>query len=569
MAKYDLVLIHPPNIYDFREKFVLYGPISDVIPSTPVFETYPLGFITLANYLDKEGYNVVISNLAMKMLKNKNFDLERYLRKLDANVYGLDLHWLVHAHGALETAKIIKKNHPDRKVLFGGLTSTYYHREIMENFGQVDFVIRGDTAEEPLKSLLEKLERNKPLKDVPNLTWRGEDGKVRVNPQTFIPEDIDKYVMDYRVLFKSIFKQKDLTSHLPYQNWFEKPLTAVFTVKGCFFNCVTCGGSCFAYKRFYGRVKPVFKSADTLLEEIKIIGEYSNIPIFIVGDIRLGGKKRLDKFLKGLKEEGIENPLIYELFYPGTRKFLAELAKSTPVGLEISPESHDEKIRFKQGRKYTTKPLEKSIKEALKLGFLKVDVFFMIGLPMQNRGSVIENIGYIEKLIRENKGDQRFHPFIAPLAPFLDPGSLAFEKPAVYGYKVLRETLRQHVESMEMPSWKYFLNYETKWMTRDQIVDLTYESAYLLNKLKEKHGLIDEDEAHKIEGKIQLTYSVMRKIDELVQLGGINHVKLIKLKAKVENNDSEILCPKEELWPTYKANITLKIMKRISRVLRL
>ena len=44
---------------------------------------------------------------------------------------------------------------------------------------------------------------------------------------------------------------------------------------------------------------------------------------------------------------------------------------------------------------------------------------------------------------------------------------------------------------------------------------------------------------------------------------------MIKLKVKVENNDSEILCPKEELWPNYKANITLKIMKRISRILRL
>jgi hypothetical protein len=44
----DLVLIHPPSVFDFRERTIFYGPISDVIPSSPVFEMYPIGFLTLA-----------------------------------------------------------------------------------------------------------------------------------------------------------------------------------------------------------------------------------------------------------------------------------------------------------------------------------------------------------------------------------------------------------------------------------------------------------------------------------------------------------------------------------------
>ena len=70
----DLVLIHAPSVFDFRDRSTLYGPISDVIPSTPVFEMYPVGFATLSHYLDNLGYEVRILNLAVKMLRSRNFD---------------------------------------------------------------------------------------------------------------------------------------------------------------------------------------------------------------------------------------------------------------------------------------------------------------------------------------------------------------------------------------------------------------------------------------------------------------------------------------------------------------
>jgi len=31
----------------------LYGPVSDLVPSTPVFEMYPMGFTSLSEYLEK------------------------------------------------------------------------------------------------------------------------------------------------------------------------------------------------------------------------------------------------------------------------------------------------------------------------------------------------------------------------------------------------------------------------------------------------------------------------------------------------------------------------------------
>jgi len=46
MSRTDLILLHAPSVYDFRKKAILYGPVSDQIPSSPVFEMYPIGFVS-------------------------------------------------------------------------------------------------------------------------------------------------------------------------------------------------------------------------------------------------------------------------------------------------------------------------------------------------------------------------------------------------------------------------------------------------------------------------------------------------------------------------------------------
>ena len=98
MATLDLILLHPPTIYDFRKRIGIHGPISDVVPSTPVFEMYPIGFTTLAEYLERDGFRVRIVNLAVLMMRDREFDVEAFLAKLTPKAFGIDLHWLPHAH---------------------------------------------------------------------------------------------------------------------------------------------------------------------------------------------------------------------------------------------------------------------------------------------------------------------------------------------------------------------------------------------------------------------------------------------------------------------------------------
>jgi radical SAM superfamily enzyme YgiQ (UPF0313 family) len=121
VSRVDLVLLHAPSVYDFRQKAILYGPVSDLIPSSPVFEMYPLGFLTMTSYLEERGLEVRIVNLALRMMNDRSFDVPAFLAKLNPRAFGIDLHWLPHAHGSLEVAKLIREIHPHTPIIFGGL----------------------------------------------------------------------------------------------------------------------------------------------------------------------------------------------------------------------------------------------------------------------------------------------------------------------------------------------------------------------------------------------------------------------------------------------------------------
>jgi len=119
----DLIFLHPPSIYDFRGKDVFLGPIADAVPSTGEFEMYPVGLTSIAAFLEKNHYNVQIVNLAHRMMQRPGFNVERYISRQEATVFGIDLHWLPHAQGALAIAEMVKRLHPRSYVLFGGLSA--------------------------------------------------------------------------------------------------------------------------------------------------------------------------------------------------------------------------------------------------------------------------------------------------------------------------------------------------------------------------------------------------------------------------------------------------------------
>lgn len=552
MPHTDLVLLHAPSVYDFRERSIMFGPVSDLVPSTPIFEMYPIGFTTLAEYMERRGLNVRIVNLAMHMLAKPRFDVEAAIRSMRPVAFGIDLHWLPHAHGAIEIARICKRLHPDIPVVMGGLSASYFHEELVR-YDCVDYVVRGDSTEEPFTQLIYALRRGGSVAGIPNLTYKTRDGSVVVNELSWVPDTFDHVKLDYSFSMRSVIRDRDFTSALPFRGWLGYPVTASLVCRGCTKQCPTCGGSAYAFARHFGRTKPAFRDPERLVADIKHVAKHIPGPVFVLNDFQQAGPDYVEAFIKGLRRIDFKNPIGFEFFTPPSEEFCAFLGENlNDWSMEVSCESHDDAVRAAFGKHYTFEEVAQSIKHAFKHGCSRFDLYFMTGIPTQTAQSVLDTVPVVRDLYESVGNDPRLLAFISPMAPFLDPGSMVFDNPEAYGYRLRARTLEEHRQLLLQPSWKHILNYEPDGMTRDELVESTYEAALGFNRIKGEVGILDRSTAIATEMRIREARAAMRRIDEIVETsdGEERERRLVALKHEIDQLNENTVCVKSELqWP--------------------
>jgi B12-binding domain/radical SAM domain protein len=547
-----LLLLHAPSVYDFRSRAILYGPVSDMVPSSTVFEMYPLGFLTIANYLRERGIDVRIVNLALRMMHDRHFDVPRFLASARPRAIGIDLHWLVHAHGALEVARICKECHPEVPVIMGGLSATYYHEELIRS-PHVDFVLRGDSTEPPLHELLVALREGGDLGAIPNLTWK-RAGTVHVNAHTFVPASLDYVDARPATVADMVLRHHDLESTLPLDDWRHDPIGAVLAVKGCRYDCSTCGASRTACGRLMQRSGPVFRSPERLAADVTELATFSRAPIYVVGDVLQAGVAAAHEFVERVQRARIRNEIVFEFLDLPPAEFLVDVGRRIRRwSLELSPESHDPMLRNALDGEacYGNAELEETLRVALANGCRRADLFFMIGLPRQTRESVQATVDYCEHLFRTF--DTRLACFISPMGPFLDPGSRIFESPGRYGYRLFARTLEEHRQLLVQPSWEHILNYETAWMTRRELVDATYDAAEHLNELKVRFARIPKRVGRRVAQRIRAARELRARLDAVAMTHGAAPPP--DLAGEIRRYSESTVCDKGELfWPRHLVN---------------
>jgi len=479
----DVILIHPPAIYDFRQNPIFYGPIAlTVSESTGQFIIPPVGMLSIADYLDRNGYNVLVDNIGERMLNSESFDPEKHVGGLSARVYAIGLHWCVHSQGAIEIAKLCKKLHPEAIVVLGGLTSTVFHEEIIRKYEFVDAVIRGE-AEKPFLSLMKALEKYNKLEGVPNLTYRDSGGGIRSEPLMEPSVDLDEFEFTRLDLLEP--KGSIFTPGLP-------PHWSISVCRGCLHNCVGCGGSAYSYRTYLGRNKPAFRSPEKIADDIRKLSEQGVQRVFLFQDPRMGGKEYWSRLLATLQKEKLRLlQLTMELFGPANEEYIRGLSKiGVPVVLTISPESCVGSVRKAHGRHYSNEELFRTIKICQKY-HIPIGIFSMIALPNDTRQTIRETWQVWEQLCLMNlkgKGQSPVHFAFGPMI-LLDPGSHGFDFPASHGYRLVFKSLEDYIDGMSLPSWHQWISYETKSLDRDSITKLIIDSVEHSIDLEEKYGL--------------------------------------------------------------------------------
>jgi len=467
----------------------------------------------MADLLDKRGYHVKIVNIGEKMLDDSSFSVEDYVKGVDSDVFCIDLHWAVHSQGAIEIARLCKYFHPNSEILLGGLTATRFDKEILSKYPFVDAIVKGE-GEDSLAELMD----SKDFSKVPNLTYRKKDGIVRSNNYDKPVENLDQYS------FARIDLVEPTTRVLTIDAGFEKlKAWALPICRGCTLNCATCGGSAYSYENLMKREKPAFRNPKKIVEDFQLLDEQGINSIFLFQDARIGGEEYCLNIIKELHKEKwskIEH-VTMELFYPVSNSFLKQLRRFRPaddIGLTISPESGDEKVREAQGRRYSHESLVKTAASSLNQN-ISIAIFFMLGLGSETHQTLEQTWRVWEELIGLNRCNKEslvavdFGPML-----ILDPGSLAFDSPWKHGYNLLFKNFEDHYNGMSLPSWKQWINYETVNLTKLDLIELTFKSSEKIIQLKQKYGYSSSSDASSEMFKISLDRIILKDIDQIFVL---------------------------------------------------
>jgi clorobiocin biosynthesis protein CloN6 len=379
----------------------------------------PVGLPALVNVLQEAGIRVQGLVFPLEKQRSPAFSLKEWLRRHPAaRVILIDLHWYEHCYGAVETALACKEVLPSAWTVLGGLTATGFAREILEQFPQVDFIVRGD-AEKPLLELVQLLLSDPPLPDlpaslqaIPNLSYRAIAGaessgavssEVVENPlaYTAATDDLDRldfinldfleHSQDYLV-HEYIVTDLDKARRALETDPFKGRWTT--TARGCKFHCSYCGGSKESHKLLAGRNGIIARSPEKVVEDLVRLKAQGVHQASLSYDIEVIGEDYWRAFFSGLRASGVRIGVYNEFFQMPSRAFVEDYVRSVDMAhscVALSPLSGNERVRRLNGKHYSNDQLFEML-ELLARYKSYIFVYFSMNLPGEDSRTFEETL---------------------------------------------------------------------------------------------------------------------------------------------------------------------------------
>jgi radical SAM superfamily enzyme YgiQ (UPF0313 family) len=203
----------------------------------------------------------------------------------------------------------------------------------------------------------------------------------------------------------------------------------------------------------------------------------------------------------------------------------------------MSPESGVDDVRQAHGRPYTNNEIRSTAAFCRKLG-LRLTFFFMVGLAGETYDTMEQTARLWEEFYALSHSEEE--PTLGPKGAIrhavgsmilLDPGSLAFDYPETYGYKLHFRNLRDYITGMLKPSWDQWISYETKNLSRTDIASLTLHALTETVRVREKFGVYrTQEQAAEQYFLVRLEQKVLQEVDKAMKLDDV-HERELRLRS--------------------------------------
>lgn len=261
----------------------------------------------------------------------------------------------------LEAARILKKNHPEVLIIFGGCGVQGVLTEVLSRFEFIDFAFHGE-SDNSLPEFVKAWEAGENWHDIPGLAYRN-DSNVVVNAAPPRIQDLDNLPMPAYDLL-------DITKY-------NAPISLMAT-RGCPFHCAYCDGGAFR------GTKPVARSAQSIIDEIlTLASRYSRTKFSFVDDTFTAPPQKAEDFCRLYLERGCDFEWGALVRLDTISEPLMDLmAEARCHALYFGIESGSEKVLKTIGKRFRLSNVEHILSEAKKR-FSFVITSFIWGFPFE------------------------------------------------------------------------------------------------------------------------------------------------------------------------------------------
>jgi radical SAM superfamily enzyme YgiQ (UPF0313 family) len=368
MKKIDAILINPCL---FKKESNIWKKIDSCFPS--------LGLASIAAYVREKGFKVRIIDAPAYRLSVEAF--EDYLKKNFNNYEPRYIGFTATTpsiKNAYAMAKIAKKIYPQAKIVFGGVHSTVLPKEVIGQL-EIDIVVKGE-GEITFYEILS----DRRLSDIDGIVYQDEH-QIIFNKQRQRIDNLDS-------LSFPAYDLLPMDKYYPALGAYKKlPAMSMLTARGCPGRCTFCN------KTLGERM--VFRSADSLIEEIKLlIKDYGIKQIMFYDDTFTVYKENAKRFCQLLIEQNINIAwCCFSRVDYVDLDLLKLMKKSGCHQIMYGIESGVQEVLNSIDKKVNLETIKKVVK-LTKMAKIDVRGAFMIGSPIETKETVLQTLDFAIEL---------------------------------------------------------------------------------------------------------------------------------------------------------------------------
>lgn len=375
--------------------------------TTTLHSFMPVGIIGLLNILKQGGYKVFGINYGIEKSLNSEYDIETEIKNISYKVLLIDLHWYEHSFGAIETAKISKKLYPNVPVVIGGMTTTIFAKEILENFDVIDYALKGD-SEKPIKDLVDYLLTPKTSIDcIENIAYR-KNTEIIDKSITYCCESLDELDNISDDFIKNNDKYLITNTTGVHEN---RKKNAWITIgRGCLYNCTYCDSACKNNKKLWGREGMLISSPEKVADDIIQAYKKGAEVVRVTHDLEMLDQEYYEKIFEIIKQSGTKIGFNYDSFQLPSIDFINKLINTFDESntiIDITVITASDKIRNKMGKQFSNKQLL-NLLDYLKETKAITRIYYSINVENETMSDFYTTIEQIQHLAN-NYASQTFY----------------------------------------------------------------------------------------------------------------------------------------------------------------